>query len=116
MVTNKIIKPGDGVRCVVTMQGAMLINHAYIHQAGTNVCAIAVDMKSKRGEILCDGCDENNSPMIIIEAVKESMHLKKGVKRTEPTVMVFPEFKHWSVWASNVTKYTIYICLVKNKK
>ncbi len=109
-------KSGDIVKHYISTQGAILVNYAYVHEWGNDVCAIAVDMRSKRGEIISDGCDDDNLPMVIVEAVEESVHLKRGVDRMAPTVIVFPQFKGWTVWASNISKYTIYICLVNIKK
>lgn len=94
-------------------QGAMLINRAFIHAYGNYVCAIVVDMKSKRGDILCTGSDDD-IPTVAIEACNSSTNLNKKVKGDEPTEIAFPDFKGWNVWSAMVCKYSIYVCLVKS--
>lgn len=104
----------DVVRCNVLTQGAIQINHAYVYQGSSVVFAIAVDMRTKRADVFSTGCNENGYPTIALEANEGSCHLKKGVKRDAPTEICFPQFKDWSVWSVNVSRYTIAVCLVKS--
>ncbi len=102
------------VRHKVLHKGALIINKAIMHKRGENVCAIVVDMKSKRGDISCIGTD-GYAPTIAIEAGEGSDYLNKKVKRDEPTEISFPDFKGWDVWSAMICKHSVYVCLVKNK-
>ncbi len=117
VVKNKRTPLADeAAKIKILTQGAILISHAYMYQEGENVCAIAVDMRTKRADIFSTGNDENNCPTISIEANECSQPLKKGIDRTMPTEISFPKYKDWNIWSAEVIKYTIHICLVKNIK
>ena len=105
----------DVVRCDVLTQGAIVINHAYVYQGSSVVFAIAVDMKTKRADVLSTGCDENGYPTIALEANEDSCNLKEDVEREAPTEICFPQFKDWAVWSVNVSKYTMAVCLVRSR-
>lgn len=115
---NKMQNPekNDTIKYDILTQGAIEINQAYIHQRSETVVAIFIDMKTKRADILSVGCDDNNNPTIMLEANEESVFLKKDVEREKPTEISFPEFKNWDVWSVNVSKYTVFVCLVKRGK
>ena len=97
-------------------QGAMLINRSLVYERSKNICAIIVDMKSKRGDILCDGSHDDGSPTIAVESVKSSVHLNPKTSADDPTEIAFTDFKGWTVWSATVSKYTIYVCLVKEQQ
>lgn len=103
------------VRHKVLHKGALIINKAIMYKRGENVCAIIVDMKSKRGDICSIGCD-GYAPTIAVEAGEGSDYLNKKVKRDVPTEISFPDFKGWSVWSAMICKHSIYVCLIKDKK
>jgi hypothetical protein len=105
----------DVVRCDVLTQGAIQINHAYVYQGSSVVFAIAVDMRTKRADVLSTGCDENGYPTVALTANEGSCHLKKGVEREAPTEICFPQFKDWAIWSVDVSRYTIAVCLVKSR-
>jgi hypothetical protein len=109
------VDPFDVVHCNVLTQGAIQINHAYVYQGSSVVSAIAVDMKTKRADVLYSGCDENGFPTIALEANEDSCHLKEDVEREAPTEICFSQFKGWCVWSVNVSKYTMTVCLVRSR-
>lgn len=101
--------------CKVIHQGAMVINHGYIYEHSENICAIAIDMKSKRGEVIGDGMD-NGIPSVIIGANEESLKLHKTKPKDSMTEIEFPNHKGFTVWSAQISKYTIRVCLVKLNK
>lgn len=105
-------KRKNNVRIKILHKGALVINRAFMHKKGKNVCAVVVDMKSKRGDICSVGTD-GYAPTIYVEAGEGSEYLNKKVKRDEMTEILFPDLKGWSVWSAMICKHSIYICFVK---
>lgn len=98
----------------VTQKGALKIGFAFLYKKGKDVMAVKIDMKSKRGEVLCIGSDENECPTIAVEPVEDSINLDK--RKDAPTEVTFTSLVGWNIWCAQVYKYTIHICLVRDSK
>lgn len=112
----KKLKSEDFIKCKILHQGAPVINGASVREISKRIIAIEVDMKSK----YCDidsyepGGDDEPCGLYII-ANKESLNLNKKAKLNEPTYIQFPQFVGWSIFSANTSRYTVRVCLIKNK-
>jgi hypothetical protein len=97
----------------IVQQGPMRINHAIVCERGENVVAIVVDMASKRGAVCGEISDEDGVPAVMIEANEHSLHLDEKADTRLDTMVAFPAFKGWRVWCADVSKYSVYVCLVR---
>ena len=108
--------PQDGVvhmpvQCVVHTQGAVVVNDAYCHRRGDKIVAIYVDLASKRAEYGGASSGEDIAPMILLVGNEETLHINEE-KRGETTLIEFPEFVGWNVFAAHVARYTLAVVLV----
>jgi len=76
--------------------------------------AIGVDMKDKRCEVTGHVSDPDRGPGICIEIGEEEQGKSKGIFK--PTIVYFPEYKDYTVWCADVSKYTVAVCLIRKKK
>lgn len=93
-------------------KGALRINRGYIWKKGKDITLLLVDMHSKRGDIIAYG-EENNAPELIIGANKDSLYLNNKLSHNSLTNIIFPELKGWTIIMANISKYSIYVCLIK---
>jgi len=96
-------------------QGAVVINDCWILAEGKDVVALDIDLKSKYGEVFATGSSCNNSktyPAVILSATDRSLHLDESVGRDELTTVIFIDYPEWTVWASDIGRYTLSVCLV----
>jgi hypothetical protein len=100
------------VRCVVNHQGAPIINGAVLTRESKDIVFIKVDCNSKYCKVV--GHFSGDSCGIYVSANERSLNLKNDVDRDEPIRLTFPDFAGWEVFATNVSRYTILICLIKN--
>lgn len=107
------MKKGDKLKIEITHQGAPVVNDGFIIELGKNVCAVSIDMKSKYCQTAFSISGSNGECGIVIVTTEESLHLKKGVHRDDPTHLEFPQFKGWDVFASGIGRYTLRICFTK---
>lgn len=98
----------------ISHQGAVVVNRAFVCEASQKLLALEIDLHSKYCELLGDG-EDNNIPNIMVGANKRSLHLDKTKPKDEPTVIDFPGLKGWDIFASETSKYTVRVCLIKKK-
>lgn len=106
------MKRNDPIKVTVLHQGAINHDHAYVYRASENVVAIAVDMKTKRGEIIATG-NMDTYPTILLTKNEYSCHLNPDYDEEAPTELSFPEFPNWSIWCFDYSKYVLTLCLVR---
>ena len=96
----------------VTMQGKprLACKKAVIHRDGTGICALSVDLKDKHCVVIATGGGDGDPPDIVIETDQETD------QEADQTFIEFPDYKGWSVWSCNIAKYTLSICLIKDKQ
>lgn len=100
-----------GVEIKITEQGKPVIDEGWVVQAGKNVVAIQIEMISKYCETVGHLCGE--IPGIIIQPSTRSTNLKEDAE--EFTETIFPEFAGYDVFAANIFRYTLNVCLVKKE-
>jgi len=94
-----------------TKQGAPIVNNGWIRIDGEYIVALCIDLKSK----YCDVSATSSGifPGIVISTTGQSLHLHK--KKTGDTWIEFPQYAGWDVWCSNIQRYTLSICLIKEE-
>ena len=99
------------IKIDITNQGAPVINSGIIYKKSKDIVLIEIDLKSKYcNEVAYVG---DKYPGISISAIKESLYLKEDVDKDEPTIIKFPEFEGYYIYASTSGRYTINLCLLK---
>lgn len=99
----------------VIMQGAPLVNEGWVVAEGKNVVALEIDLHSKRCEAGAKTSGGNpDIPGLFIDATEGSLHLGTEPRET-PTWIRFPEYVDWRVWCADIARYTLNVCLVKQR-
>jgi len=94
----------------VTHQGAPLINaDNVIEKVNGNIALLTIDMASKHCEIM-----GHMDSAIVVCANEYSIHLNKDVDRSEPTDLELTKYKGWRIFLSDVSRYTLRVCLVRD--
>lgn len=96
----------------ITEQGGPVVNSAYIVAVGNGVVAVDVDLSSKYCVMhtMQYGC--GGDVEIGIGADKYTLHQKRG-KENIPTRFTLPDFKGWTIHSTDISRYTLSVCLVK---
>ena len=103
----------EKTKITIENQGQPLVNCAVIHRRGDGVVAILIDLHSKNCDILCYGSGGDSCPTLTISANEKSLYLNANSKDSTTTIR-FDEFRGWSIWASEISRYSIMLCLVYN--
>jgi len=111
--TKKALRKNDLIRCYIRKQGAPVVNGGYVYRIGRNIVALEIDLKSKYCEVSISFKDSDGTCGLYITTNERSIHLNKKVSREEPTVLEFPDFIGWDVFAYGIGRYTLSVCLVK---
>lgn len=100
----------------IVQQGGPIANHAFFRAEGGNVVAIGIDMGSKNCETSSSGAGMiiPDAPFIVIESGENGNRLKEGLEKQD-TIIEFPKYAGWTVWSAECSRYTVAVCLVKNK-
>lgn len=75
-----------------------------------NFAALIVDLKSKYAQVCGSSVDDYCG--VILDATKDTLFTDKKRKNLF-TEISFPEFVGWRVFAAEVSKYTLKVCLMK---
>lgn len=106
---SKTLKPG----AIVVTPGEILVNEATLMVDSPAIAAISIDCRSKRPRLLCSGSDENG-PLVMLCRGDETLHADAST--THPTIISFPGYAGWEVFAAEVAKYTLSVCLWNRTK
>ena len=99
----------------IVERGAPVVDNGIVYRKGKTVVALALNMRSKYCTV-CAKCGISDGiPGIIIEATDESLHLD-NTKKGADTFIEFPEYKGWSVHSADGGRYTVSVCLVRDKE
>ena len=98
----------------VSHQGAITVNNCVIYEKSDTVIAFSIDTKNKWGEISATGSDENDIPCIMLEANKNTTNIRTGTTTEDLTQIDFPEYAGWTIFCCSWSKYSVYVCMVKN--
>ncbi len=96
--------------------GAPIVNHGIVLKKESGIALFSIDLKSKYCEVDFISSDEEGNCRLHISANDMSVNLNSSVGRNEPTSIEFPDFKGWSLFACNLSRYTLRVCLTRNKK
>jgi len=96
----------------ITQQGAVLVNEAVILEKSSKLVYAAIDLKTKRVEMMVNYDDENHTPIIELTPTNDSKHLNPDSDDT--TVISFPTLKGFSIKLGDCSRYTITLLFVKN--
>lgn len=77
-----------------------------------DIVVCSVDVVTKNCGISATGSGDG-VPCILLEATQKSSPIHPKHKRGELTHISFPQYKGWSVWSSDLNKYTLRMCLLK---
>ncbi len=95
-------------------KGEIITNNAFIQMQSENIVALSIDLRSKYPESVCSGV-ENGIPCVSIFGGEETLYTNEELKYVGTTIG-FSEFKGWRVWATHCSRYTVYICLIKEEE
>ena len=97
----------------VTHQGAPVVNADNVREkVNGDITLLTVDMASKWCEVSGHSSDDN-CPVLSICSNECSLHLKNGVDRSESTYIKLTKYKGWDIFISEISRYTLRVCLVK---
>lgn len=97
----------------IETRGGPILNEGIVIAKGNNILAASIDMESKRCEIDGETTDDNNCPVFMIGKNNDTLHLTKG-KENEWTIISFPDLAGWDIFCSDISRYTMRVCFVKN--
>lgn len=97
----------------VVTQGAPIINEGSVHRNGDNVVALEIDLSSKYCKV--GATSGGTLPGIYIDADEQSLNLDESKKVEDSTFIEFPQYEGWNVWCASIGRYTLSVCLVREK-
>lgn len=94
-------------------QGCIKVNGGYIKEDSSNIVCLYVNLVTKYAEI---GATANYDGRvdIFLSPTEQSIHLLEGKEEFDWTVISFPEYKGWKLFAADIYRYTLAVCLVKD--
>jgi hypothetical protein len=104
------------IKVKIVTQGGPVVNDGWIVASGPDIAAVDIDLSSKYCVVeATSGSHDGLAPMVYIGADKNSLHLKKG-REAKTTEIALPQYKGWQIWMSELSRYTLSICLIKPKE
>lgn len=91
-----------------TKKGSITINGGWVVSESDTLVALEFDLKAKYAEI--HGI--SNKKVLHLGASKETLHAHKTSKWTEVS---FPKYKDFDIYLSEITRYTLRVCLINQK-
>lgn len=98
----------------ITYQGPVRVNAAHIHKAREDVVCIYIDMHSKYAVVDCSISGEGDPPAIFMSANKRTLHVDESKSMDESTCIEFTDYPGWRVFAADVSRYAVAVCLVRD--
>ncbi len=98
--------------CRIDTQGVIIVNSCSIYKRTKDIVLIEIDCKSKYPYIDFHISDSDGICGIGLSASENTLH-KDETKEGITTIVTFPEFKNYIVFATYVGRYTVNICLCK---
>jgi hypothetical protein len=86
-------------------------NFGFIREAGKNILAVEIDLESKYCDIIGFGSSDD-VPTIYITTTDRSLHLNEK-EENDTTNISFKVLNGWSIFSSELLKYTLSICFIK---
>lgn len=106
----------EPVRIEVIQPGPVRVNAALMHRQADGIACIYVDMHSKHVEEPMIGGGDGEPPTLYFIAGDHALHLDEDYPRDAMTVIQFPDYVGWDVFAtSGPARYTLGVVLVKKE-
>ncbi len=99
------MKEFKDVKYKVERKGDPTINHCLLLAGNKSVVAIDVDIEEKHCTIAYTGANGDTPLIGLLKASSDD-------KKYNPTEIIFPEYRGWSLWTANISRYTVAICLI----
>lgn len=96
----------------IVTQGAPRVNAGEIVGRGPDVIALSIDLHSKRCAVEAISAEDDGSPTLYLNG-EGALHLHPEHAATEPTLLNLPDYPGWRVFAADISRYTLNVCLVK---
>lgn len=101
------------VQLRVKQHGAVRVNAASLHREALGIVCIYVDLHSKRVESPMVGGGDGEPPTLYFTPGDHALHLDETKPRDRLTVVEFPEYVGWHVFACDgPARYTLGVVLV----
>lgn len=114
MIKKPTVTASNKVLITVPHQGAPIVscNDAVIVDKTKKTVILEIDLTSKYCVVEATTGVTREVPGIYISVTPETNRVF-GTKRSNSTKIEFPHYKGWSVYLSNISRYTLKICLRK---
>lgn len=97
----------------IVTQGAPEVSAGVVgYKKRRDIAIFEIDLRSKYCEVIAHFVNFEKCPGVMIDTSERSLHLHPT--ETGATVIEFPGFKGWSVFASGIGRYTLGVCLIKD--
>lgn len=102
------------VKMHIDVQGCVRVNHAFMHAEADGIACIYIDLHSKRATEPMLTCGPEHVPTLWFGADENTLHLDPTKTRDSMTVVQFPEYLGWDIFACDgPRRYTVALTLVK---
>ncbi len=92
------------------------MNAGRLHRKASDVVCIDIDLYSKYAEVLCAGAGSGAAPEVFLAKNERTLHTNEDPRVCNlPTVVAFPDYTGWSVYATYLGRYTLSVCLCKSE-
>lgn len=95
----------------IERQGCIDVNSCSVLFDADGVVVLEIDLKSKYAILESTG-GGSAGPSVHIGATERTLYLRDGFGLEDTTEILFPRWVGYSVWASDVARYSCTVCLV----
>ena len=104
------------IRTQILDQGSVVLTPGgIVYRESDEIACICVDLVTKYARIAGYSSGGDEAPAIFLAATEDSLHLKPDVDRSDTTFLSFPDFAGWTIFIGDVSRYTLSVCLVKDR-
>ncbi|MFA6355403.1 MAG: hypothetical protein WCW65_03190 [Candidatus Paceibacterota bacterium] len=108
------MKKHKDLKIEIEQQGAPVVNCGWILKEYKDVATVEIDMRSKYCEYECSIGGSDGTCGIGIGTSERSLYLDESKPREHSTIINFPQFVGWNIFAVVSSRYTVAICFVKD--
>lgn len=103
----------SNLEITVVQQGTPSITYGAITCRHDDLAAIYLDVNQKHCNVLTDSIHDQAPSVVLVTTSEYDPPREKSVANKEHTEIVFPQFKGFAVYASELSGNTLRICLLK---
>lgn len=105
------------IKTVITHQGAVKANPGgIVYRESADIACICVDLETKYARMGGTFSGGGDPPGVVLSATEDSIHMDPAHDRDSMTFIQFPEFQGWTVFVAEVSRYTLALCMLKDKE